>query len=123
MLYFLIGMGIGALVALVIYIGTMTIKAVAERIKKKRAKRLYLERAKELLAEVVNQKNKQQEEEEAISIGEISKLFGTEGCLEYTKNAEGKVNPDDINILQADTMEDNLKALFDQHNGKLPLTA
>jgi len=43
--------------------------------------------------------------------------------VEYTINDEGKVNPDDIQILQADEMEPKLQALFEQHGDELLLTA
>ena len=66
------------------------------------------------------EENKNQEE--AIKISELEKLFGKEGCVEYTRNEEGKVNPEDIQILQAEEMDSELKSLFDQHGGELVLT-
>lgn len=121
--YLLIGMGAVLLASLVIVIGRMTIRAVLDRIKQKNAEKLALRRAKELMSDVINARNQETEQKEAISIGELEALLGAEGCVEYTLNSEGKVNADDISILQADTMEPKLQALFDQNGGDLLLTA
>ena len=123
LVYFLIGMGIGLLATLVVWIGKITVKAIAERIKKKHAKKLALKRARELMVDIINMSNEGKIEQDAISISELEDLFHEEGCVEYTINSEGKVNADDIEILQAEEIEPKLKSMFDTHGGELLLTA
>jgi len=119
----LLGMGIGLLVGLVIVIGKMTIQAIIGRVKKKHAAKLAMARAKKVMADVLNAQAEDKAQQEAISLTDLESLLGAEGCVEYTINDEGKVNPDDIQILQADEMEPKLQALFEQHGDELLLTA
>lgn len=115
----LLSAGIGFLVGLVISIGHLMISTLIKRIKEKQRKRVVMNRAKEILRYILEQKQKNEQESDDIKIDDLEKLMGAEGCIEYTINDEGKVDANDINILQADTMEDKLKVLFDQHNGEL----
>lgn len=115
----LLSAGIGFLVGLVISIGHLMISTLIKRIKEKNHKRVAEHRAKEILKYIFEQKQKNEQKSDDIPLDELAELMGAEGCIEYTINDEGKVDANDINILKADTMEDKLKVLFDQHNGEL----
>lgn len=119
----LLSAGIGFLVGLVISIGHLMISTLVKRIKDKHRDTVIITQAKKILGDILNETQKNAQKSDDITYEELVKLMGAEGCIEYTTNDEGEVDANDINILKADTMDDTLKVLFDQHNGELVITS
>lgn len=117
--YFLLGIAVTVLATLVINVIRMTVAKAIERIKMHHEKKVALQRAKETLADLLTMQAEDKLKETTTSIEELEALLGEEGCIEYTVNDEGKVNKDDIQILQAESMEDKLSKLFDKNDGLL----
>lgn len=115
----LFAIGIVALAALVIVIGTFLVSTLIGRIKKHHDKKVAIKRAKKLTHEVAEGIKKDVIKADVQDLNELEKLLGPEGCVEFTVDKDGNVNPDDIQLLQADTMEHKLSSLFDQNNGLL----
>lgn len=117
--YFLLGIAVSVLATMVINVIRMTVAKAIERIKVHRGKKVALQRAKQTLADLLEMKAEGKLKETTTSIEELEALLGEEGCVEFTVNDAGKVNADDIQILQAESMEDKLSQLFDKNNGML----
>lgn len=115
----LFAIGIVALAALVIVIGTFLVSTLIGIIKKHHYKKVALKRAKKLMHEVAEGIKKDVIKADVQDLNELEKLLGPEGCVEFTVDKDGNVNPDDIQLLQADNMEQKLSSLFDQNNGLL----